>query len=61
MLYFINISILFYDYFKRERIPIKLVIYGIHIYIRSRSLRLTSEILEPLIKRSYESIRKLVL
>ncbi|MEM2178796.1 MAG: hypothetical protein QXI49_07235 [Candidatus Methanomethylicaceae archaeon] len=42
---------------KREKTPIELVIYGIYIYIRSRSLRLASEILEPLIERSYEFIR----
>ncbi|MEM2178237.1 MAG: hypothetical protein QXI49_06410 [Candidatus Methanomethylicaceae archaeon] len=42
--------------FKRERTPIELVTYGIFIYDRSRSSRLSSEILEPFIKRSYRSI-----
>ncbi|MEM2178331.1 MAG: hypothetical protein QW272_05880 [Candidatus Methanomethylicaceae archaeon] len=37
--------------FKRERTPIELVTYGIFVYIRSRSSRLSSEILEPFIKR----------
>jgi transcription initiation factor TFIIIB Brf1 subunit/transcription initiation factor TFIIB len=44
-------------FFKRERTPIELVIYGIYIYSRSNSFRLTSEIIKTLINRTHESIR----
>jgi len=47
-------------FFKRERIPIELVIYGIYTYSRSNSLRLASEILKPLIDRSHETIRNCI-
>ena len=44
-------------FFKRERTPIEIVLYGIYTYSRSNSLRLSSEILKPLINRSHETIR----
>jgi len=46
-------------FFKREKTPIEIVLYGIYTYSRSNSLRLSSEILKPLINRSHETIRKL--
>jgi len=39
-------------FFKRERTPIEIVLYGIYTYSRSNSFRLASEILKPLINRS---------
>ena len=44
-------------FFKRERTPIEIVLYGIYIYLRSNSFRKASEILKPLTNRSHESIR----
>ena len=44
-------------FFKRERTPIEIVLYGIYTYLRSNSFRKASEILKPLINRSHESIR----
>jgi transposase-like protein len=44
-------------FFKRERTPIEIVLYGIYTYSRSNSFRLASEILKPLINRSHETIR----
>jgi putative transposase len=40
----------------RERTPIGLMAYGVYLYYASRSLRLASKILEPIIARSHVSI-----
>jgi transposase-like protein len=41
---------------ERERTPVALMLYGLYIYYASRSLRLASKILEPVIERSHVSI-----
>jgi len=37
-------------FFKRERTPMEIVLYGIYTYSRSNSFRLSSEILKPLMR-----------
>lgn len=41
---------------ERERTPVPLMLYGVYLYCASRSLRLASKILEPIIVRSHVSI-----
>jgi putative transposase len=41
---------------ERERTPVPLMLYGVYLYYASRSLRLASKILEPVIERSHVSI-----
>src|SRR2546426_3557517 len=44
----------------RERTPLPLMLYGVYVYLCSNSLRRASRILEPLMERSHEAIRKWV-
>jgi putative transposase len=43
-------------FMKRERTPVPLMAYGVYLYFCSRSLRLASRVLEPIIERSHVSI-----
>jgi len=44
------------NHIERERTPVPQMLYGIYLYYASRSLRLASKILEPIIERSHVSI-----
>jgi len=44
------------QFMKRERTPLPLMAYGVYLYYCSRSLRLASRSLEPIIDRSHVSI-----
>jgi putative transposase len=43
-------------FLERERTPLPLMVYGVYLYYASRSLRLASRCLEPIIERSHVSI-----
>jgi transposase-like protein len=45
---------------ERERTPVPLMLYGVYLYYASRSLRLASRALEPMVERSHVSIWKWV-
>lgn len=44
------------NHIERERTPVPLMLYGVYLYYASRSLRLASKILQPVIERSHVSI-----
>jgi putative transposase len=44
----------------RERTPLALMLYGVYVYLCSNSLRRASKILEPIVERSHEAIRRWV-
>ena len=48
------------NHIERERTPVPQMLYGVYLYYASRSLRLASKILEPIIERSHVSIWKWV-
>jgi len=48
------------NHIERERTPVPQMLYGVYLYYASRSLRLASKILEPIIQRSHVSIWKWV-
>ena len=43
---------------NRKRTPIALILYALYLYFSSLSLRRTSHVLEPIIKRSHVAIWK---
>jgi transposase-like protein len=47
-------------FMMRERTSLSLMLYGVYVYFCSNSLRRASRILEPIVERSYESIRQWV-
>ncbi len=44
------------NHIERERTPVPLMLYGVYLYYASRSLRLASRALEPIVERSHASI-----
>jgi transposase-like protein len=44
----------------RRRTPLALMLYGVYVYLCSKSLRRASRILEPVVGRSHEAIRQWV-